>query len=180
MRHTIHKLFLAWNFEKEEKWLNEMSAKGLQLVDVGFCRYTFEEGDQGEYNYRIELLENLPSHGESISYIRFLEDTGVKHIGSYLRWVYFRKKVTDGEFDLYSDLDSRISHYRRISWLIGILGAFNAVIVPVNLLPVINGTGRPPSYVFLLNLFVAILSLYGCVQNERKVHRLKKEKIIHE
>lgn len=180
MRHTIHKLFWAWNFEKEEKWLNEMSAKGLQLVDVGLGRYTFDEGDRGEYHYRIELLENPPNHAESISYIRFLEDAGVKHIGSFLRWVYFRKNAADGEFNLYSDLDSRIRHYRRISWLTGILGVLNAFLVPVNMLPVINGTGRSPSYVFLLNLFVAIVCLYGCFQIERKVHKLKKEKLIHE
>ena len=33
MRKVIRKWFWAWNFEKEEEWLNEMSAKGLALVD---------------------------------------------------------------------------------------------------------------------------------------------------
>ena len=36
MRKVIHKWFAAWNFDKEERWLNEMAAKGLGLVSVGF------------------------------------------------------------------------------------------------------------------------------------------------
>ena len=35
MRQTIHKWF--WDFEKEEKRLNEMAAKGLSLVSVCIC-----------------------------------------------------------------------------------------------------------------------------------------------
>ena len=62
MRHSIMKLFM--DYEKEEKWLNDMSAKGLQLVHYSFPRYTFEEGEPGEYTYRIQLLENIPSHLE--------------------------------------------------------------------------------------------------------------------
>ncbi len=41
MKHIIHKWFWAWDFDKEEKWLNEMSAKGLNLTGVSFCRYVF-------------------------------------------------------------------------------------------------------------------------------------------
>ena len=41
MRQTIHKLFWAWEFDKEEKWLNEMAARGLCLVSIGFCKYEF-------------------------------------------------------------------------------------------------------------------------------------------
>ena len=48
MKKTVHKLFWAWEFDREEKWLNDMSAKGLQLTDVGFCRYVFETGTPGE------------------------------------------------------------------------------------------------------------------------------------
>jgi hypothetical protein len=108
MRHTARKVFFAWSYEQEEKWLNQMSAKGLQLVSVGFCKYVFEDGAPGEYNYRLELLENLPSHPESIAYIRFLEEAGIEQIGTYFRWVYFRRKATDGAFDLYWNHASNI------------------------------------------------------------------------
>ena len=99
MRKTVRKWFWVWDFDKEEQWLNEMAAKGLALVGTGFCRYDFEECVPGEYQVRLELLENQLQDAESQQYIRFLEETGVEQVGNYFRWVYFRKKTADGAFD---------------------------------------------------------------------------------
>lgn len=121
MQKTIYKVFWAWNYEKEEKWLNEMSAKGFQLVRVGICKYVFEEAARGEYVYKLELLENMPSHIESVKYIQFLEETGVEYMGSLNRWVYFRKKKSEGAFELYSDIGSRQKHNQRIIALLGVI-----------------------------------------------------------
>jgi hypothetical protein len=112
MKTIVRKAY--WSYEKEEKWLNEMSAKGLALTDYSWCRYVFSDSQPGEYTYRIELFEHLPSHPDSQKYLHFMEENGVEHIASYLRWVYFRKKACDGVFNIYSDLESRIKHYQRI------------------------------------------------------------------
>lgn len=47
MKQVIRKLFI--NFEKEEKWINNIAAKGLNFIDYSFSRYLFEEGTPGEY-----------------------------------------------------------------------------------------------------------------------------------
>ena len=39
-RKTIHKVYLAWDFKKEELWLNEMAAEGWALEHAAFCSYT--------------------------------------------------------------------------------------------------------------------------------------------
>ena len=65
MRQTIRKWFWVWEFEKEEKWLNDMAVKGLSLVSVGFCRYEFEDSMPGEYRVRLLLLDKMPHHPES-------------------------------------------------------------------------------------------------------------------
>lgn len=114
MRHTIKKLFWAWDFDKEEKWLAECAAKGLALVSVGYCRYDFEECTPGAYHVRLELLDNPPSHPESMQYLKFLEETGAEHVGSYMRWVYLRRPAEYGPFDLFSDNASRVRHLGRI------------------------------------------------------------------
>ncbi len=114
MRHVVYKCFTIGAYEKEEKWLNEMSARGLHLIAASAIRYEFEEGVRGEYVYRLELLEYLPSHPESAAYLRFLEETGVEQVASYLRWVYLRRKAGEGEFEIYSDLDSKIAHCKRV------------------------------------------------------------------
>jgi len=44
-----------------------------------------------------------------------MEEKGVEKVDTYRTWVYFRKKAVDGDFQIYSDLDSRIKHYKRVS-----------------------------------------------------------------
>jgi len=121
MRHIVYKMFSLGGFENEEKWLNEMSAKGMQLVKIGFWRYEFEQGTPNEYVYRLEFLDRLPLNAESVEYLKFMEETGVEHIASYMRWVYFRKKAIDGPFELFSEISSKIKHYKRINHLLNVL-----------------------------------------------------------
>jgi hypothetical protein len=176
MKKTIHKWFWLWDFEKEEAWLNEMSANGLHLCAVGFCKYTFEEGAPGEYIIRLEMLDKLPGHTESKQYIRFIEETGAEVIGSLFRWVYFRKKTVGEGFDLFSDTDSRIKHLDRILFLIGILCFLN----------LFNGINNL-RYGFSASRIISILcffvfGLFGCglVRVWLKRRKLKKEKVLHE
>lgn len=117
-RKVVHKVFWAWGFEREERWLNDMAACGWNLVDTTGVRYVFEQGTPGEYRYKLELLENLPSTAESERYLRFMEDAGIQQVAACGRWVYFRRRAEDGPFDLFSDLDSRIAHLRRIRTLL--------------------------------------------------------------
>jgi hypothetical protein len=183
MKHIIRRVFI--DYEKEEKWLNQMAAKGLALTDYSWCRYVFEETPPGEYTYRLELLENLTILPESRKYIEFLEETGVEQVASYMRWVYFRKKTKDGPFDLYSDLDSKLDHYKRVFQLwfvltmaelaIGlsntILGISEMMRGEVN----INGwMGLPLLALGLFLLFGLVLPLH------RKMKWLKAEKEIME
>lgn len=133
MIHVVRKLY--WDFEKEEQWLNEMSAKGMALTHYSWRKYTFAETANREYLYRIELLDYVPTHPESIAYIRFLEESGIECFCTYGRWIYLRKKSSEGAFDLYTDLKSRIKHYKRIHtlwvsimWLEFIIGLANILI----------------------------------------------------
>lgn len=180
MRHIKYKIFFAWDYEKEEKWLNEMSEKGLQLVHAGICKYIFEENSKDRFVYRLELLNNLPSHFESISYIRFLKETGVEYMGSLHRWVYFRKNITNGEFELYSDIDSKIKHYNRIILLL----------LAVTLINIINAYNLLNHYLeskifiqLILSILVfLLLSLLGTgiYKALKQILKLKKDKYVRE
>ena len=43
-----------------------------------------------------------------------MEDSGVEVVSQWYRWVYMRKKASDGPFEMYTDTDSKIAQYRRI------------------------------------------------------------------
>lgn len=185
MRYTVHKLFWAWEFDKEENWLNEMSAKGLQLVGVGIFRYIFEEGTPGEYCFRIELLEKHPEHALARRYIGFLEETGVEYIGNVLRWGYFRKKASKGPFDLFSDLDSRIKHLGKILALMTpalifefIIGAYNVWLYAG--LSIANRRFYGNLISGSLCLILGLMIGYGVLKIQKKRRALIKERALHE
>lgn len=119
MKQIIHKTFWLWEYDKEEAWLNEMSRKGLQLTQVGLFRYVFEKDPSHCYYYRLEMLNRFDG-----DYIPFLEGTGIEYLCRLKNWAYFRKDTAQGEFQLYSDVDSKLHHLNRILVLILALLAF--------------------------------------------------------
>ncbi|KGE16363.1 DUF2812 domain-containing protein [Paenibacillus wynnii] len=188
MKYVKYKVFSIGAYEKEEQWLNEMSAKGMHLTDIGFCRYVFEKGTPGEYIYRLQMLENIPTHPQSVDYIRFVEDTGAEQVGSILRWVYFRKKAANGPFDLYSDLDSRLKHYRSINAICNVIIPIEFIIGALNIFIInVNVPGELPNIIYrtnmLLGLFCIGLGIWVIFISRsirKKIKILKKESTIRE
>lgn len=180
MRKTIRKLFWVWDFDKEEAWLNEMAAKGLALVSVGFCRYDFEESLPGEYGVRLELLSNRGDHPESVKYIEFLEETGAEHVGTFKRWVYLRKKKADGEFELFSDRDSRIRHLRKIIRFVVPLSAVCLIIGAVNVVGAFTGGTLYNGVVGAIDVLMGAFAAIGCLKLRKKEKRLKSEQYLYE
>lgn len=179
MRKIVHKFFGIWDYDKEEKWLCEMAAKGLGLIAVGFCRYEFEDCEPGAYQYRLEYLKERPNQPESVKYLEFLEETGVEQVGSYLNWVYLRKKTADGDFELFSDRSSQIAHLNRINHLALVIillnlfvGIYNLVICIV-LHSSVNAIG-------LINLALALLVSRLSLRLFKAKKKLKKEQQLFE
>ena len=181
MKKIIRKWFWVWDFDNEEKWLNEMSAKGLQLCDVGYCKYTFEDGEPNQYTYRLEMLDYSPASPKGIDYIKFVEDTGAEKIGSMLKWVYFRKKSSDTPFNLFSDISSRVAHLKRILFLIGLFSGINIFNGITQLhfwfLPDSSGTNLFPA---ILCLTVGLWLGYGFIHIFRKKRKLEKERVLYD
>lgn len=150
MNHVKFKVFFAWQHEKEERWLNKMSKQGLELIGVGFCRYIFKENKEEEFEYKLEFMNDLPSNYKSHEYIRFLEETGIEFVGSFFRWAYFKKKSSEVPFEIFSDIESRVSHYKRIRLLL--IG-----ITPLNIANSINILSRYFDYGSLKFLGMGIL-----------------------
>ena len=180
MKKTVHKWFWIWEFEKEEKWLAKMSAQGWHLTSVGYCRYEFEQGTPNEYAVRLEMLNEQPSSAGSQQYIRFVEETGAEYIGHVLKWVYFRKKTSKGGFDLYSDIDSRIRHLKRILALLVPLCLFNGANAVNQLLQLASSGSSAFIFTAILCFGVTGLLLYGILRLSAMKKRLEKERLLHE
>lgn len=180
MRKTIRKVFFIWDWEEEERWLNEMAAEGWNLVQVGFCRYAFEKGEPCTYQYRLEALNSHAKTQESQEYIRFVKESGVEFIGSYLFWAYFRRKAEDAPFESFSDLKSKVKHIRRFAHIplvlipVLTLNIFNSINIMERGLPLLGGV--------LLGFSAVMLGMccYGAVKIRNKVKQLEAESDIFE
>ena len=180
MRRTIRKLFWAWDFDKEQAWLNEMAAKGLAMVSYGFCRYEFEETDPGEYRIALELLPHNPNHPESERYLRFLEETGVEMVGSWMRWIYVRRKADGGEFELLSDRKSKVEHLIRIIILVGAVGGLNLYAGLYNFFIWTRFHEAISVFAFCISFALGLLATFGAVRLGVKAYRIAKEREIYE
>lgn len=112
MNKYVYRLF--YDFEKEERWLNQMAARGWMMRSFVMGVYHFSKSAPGEYIYRIELLPRRVKAAESQVYLQFLEESGIEVVATWIRWVYYRRKASEGAFDIYSDIESRMAHYKRV------------------------------------------------------------------
>ncbi len=165
-RRTIRKWYWVWDFEKEENWLNDMAMNGWVLESVSFCNYHFVKCEPGEYSVRLEM------HPYDEAYVQFMQDTGAEFVGRMMMWIYFRKKVADGEFDLFSDIDSKISHLDKIGKMLTALGGANLAIGIANSLS--------PARIGWINLLCATLLMYSLGRIHGKKEALEKERLVHE
>ena len=165
-RITERKWFWVWEFEKEERWLNEKALQGWALADVGFCRYTFERCEPGEYTIRLEM------HQADQAYISFMEETGADYLGRMMAWIYFRRRTEDGPFDIFSDIDSRIDHLDRIGRMLKIIGLANLLIGSMNIISY--------SRMGVVNLLCATLLMYALGRIQGKKEALEKDRLLRE
>ncbi len=117
MEKTVRKKFFIWEYEKEEKWLNEMSAEGWQLVHASLFKYKFEQGEPNEYEYKLELLDKDTKSKESKAYMDFLQETNVELVGEVSSWIYLRKRKTEGGFEDDNRSVAKVTHSVKIGEL---------------------------------------------------------------
>ena len=163
---TMHKWYWVWEFEKEDDWLNDMALNGWVLDSVGFCTYRFVRCEPGEYSVHTEM------HPADEGYVDFMRETGAEYVGRMMMWMYFRKKTADGHFDLFSDIDSRISHLDKIGKMLSIVGGANLLIGLAN-------TFSPARFGWI-NLLCATLLMYALGRIHGKKEALERERMLHE
>lgn len=162
-RKTIHRWIWVWDFEKEERWLNEMAMEGWVLGSVDFCTYHFIKCEPGQYIIRMELV---PSNKD---YLDFIQDIGAECIGRMVKWCYFRRAVEMGPFDLLVGIDAKIDHLERISKMLRVVCLANIAL---------GVSGRHAASI--ANLLCAALLSYALGRIHGKKEHLEAERIIHE
>ncbi len=166
---TKFRWFWAWNDEKEEAWLREMSQIGWHLSTVGIPGfYNFEQGFAKDYVYRLDYISNRKDYA---NYLQLFTDTGWDHLGEMSGWQYFRKESINGEnLEIYSDNESKANKYQRILLLL-------VIILPllINGLMIVSRRSGI-SHVFGIIFFGFILIyIYSIIRILIRIGKLKKK-----
>lgn len=112
----MKKFKIFWDFEAEERYLNEMAAKGHILKkysELGF--YHFIDGEPQNLNYKIDY-RILKSGREFQNYITLFEDAGWKHIYG-MQWSgsqYFLPINEEAGTEIFSDSISAATRYKTL------------------------------------------------------------------
>ncbi len=176
-------------FAKEEPWINEMAAKGANLVKPGTLFATFEDGQPGEWVYCIHVLADGAKTRKGREYLDFLRSTGLEVVWAGGQVAYLRRPAEAGAIELMSDRNSQVSYLRRlISWWAGEIAVVlsTLVITIPSLLPAGQVTEKPVLDVLFLSALVAAALGVGVVNAFRlarlasRVRALERERAVQE
>jgi len=166
---TKFRWFWAWDDEKEEEWLREMSLKGWHLTSVGIPTiYKFEQGFEKDYVYRLDYIRDRKDYS---NYLQLFNDSGWDHIGEMSGWQYFRKEALNGEdLEIYSDNESKASKYQRILLLL-------VIILPLlmNGLLILSRRNEINDVIGVIYLAVFFIYIFGMTKILIRVSKLKKK-----
>ena len=162
----VRKWFWVWEHEKEELWLNEMALSGWVLEKVGFGVFWFRPCQGGEYTLRLEMRV------KNEDYVNFMNEIGAEYVGRVASWLYFRRRSELGDFRIFSDLDSRIGHLKKIAATLKGVGLANLVLGLVNSIGADN--------LGWINLLAAMLLMYALGRIHGQLDAMEKEKILTE
>lgn len=167
------KFRLYYDKDKETTWINEMAAQGYALT--GYCMgfYKFEECEPGKYTYQIDFGDKMFSVDNN--YREFMAENNIEIVSLWGYWIILRKLASDGEFELYTDVDSSIEHYTKILKMFKIVTIIELICFMVEVLGAMNGAGIGFFGMLLIGAIV-IVCMRATLSTKRKIAELKERK----
>ncbi|MCA9989732.1 MAG: DUF2812 domain-containing protein [Anaerolineales bacterium] len=157
--------FWAWDDEKEEAWLRQMSQKGWHFLTVAAPgSYTFEQGEPADYVYRLDYFINRK---EMASYLQLFQDAGWDYMGEMGGWQYFRQEAIKGEApEIYTDNASKAQKYQRLILFLVILFPIYFSTTTLVTRDATNG------FIQVVGILMAVLMLVYIYAMVRLLHRI--------
>lgn len=167
MKKVKYRFFL--DYDKEEKWINEMAEKGWHLEKFASIRFVFKKDELGKYIYRNEFIGGL-SKKEKEDYFELLKDSGVTIVHECFCWVYLKKPKAEGDFELYTDTSSKIDYFNRILNIFFVLYLLNIAFAAFNI------SFSFKSEMKYVNIITALINLFAMVILFISMFKINKQK----
>ncbi|MGM9741597.1 MAG: DUF2812 domain-containing protein [Candidatus Cryptobacteroides sp.] len=138
------KIVFNWfiDFDKEERWLNEMSRQGWCLWHADVYFYRFKRSEPGEFIFQIDFDEDYINKSNE-DYVNFRSSCGDIFVHECDSKIYWKRKAADGPFDNNDNVTAKLrlaykAFNLQFKSLTGIIytGAVGILLLPIlKLLP---------------------------------------------
>lgn len=125
--------------DEETKWMNRMAEDGWALKRFFAGFYSFEKCEKGKWVYQIDFGNRAGYVSDE--YRELMSDLGIEIVVLWGFWIILRKHAEDGAFELYTDVESMIGHYRKIRRMFIVVIIVELICLMVELMAGITGTG---------------------------------------
>ena len=168
------KFKLYFDKDKETQWLNEMSQKGWAMTGFFAGLYRFEPCEKGKYTYQIDFGNEFFSVSDD--YREFMSDSDIEIIQSWGFWVFLRKLSSEGEFQLYTDVDSQIEHYKKIRNMFKAVTVIELICLFIELFSA-SMTNSPLLWSFVFLILAIIIAFFNITNRTNDIiHELTERK----
>lgn len=167
------KFRLYWDKDAETKWLNEMAQQGWAMTSFFAGFYTFEECAKGKWSYQIDFGEKFFRCTED--YRDFMREAGIEILQNWGYWIILRKPADEGEFQLYTDVESSIEHYTKILRMFKVAGILEIICFFLELWGALNGVQIAWVYAFII-LALGVVIINACVKTKNTIRELEARK----
>lgn len=167
------KFRLYFDKDAEVKWLNEMAANGWAMEHFFAGFYSFDKCAYGKYTYQIDIGNSFFSVNDE--YREIMRDAGIEIVQIWGFWIVLRRLASEGNFELYTDIESSIEHYSKIRKLFKIVTVIELILLWIELMITMieqNPYGIP--FIFLLSTFVIVLARMAIITTN-KINDLKEK-----
>ena len=159
--------------DKETTWINEMANKGYALKSFCAGFYNFEKCEPGEYVYQIDFGSKMFSVTDD--YREFMAENNIEIVCLWGYWIILRKRANEGEFVLYTDVDSSIEHYTKILKMFKAVSIIELICFFIETLAAMNGAAIGVFGMFLIGA-IAIAMMRATLSTKRTINELKERK----
>jgi hypothetical protein len=172
------KWFWAWQDDREETWLGEMSRQGLHLQHPGaFGQYTFVQGEPHEYAYRLDFVTSARKNPD---YYQLFQDAGWEHVGELGGWQYWRKEVQDGKVpEIFTDNTSKIQKYQRlIGFMVIFFPIYVVLLTNYNNRAILKSSGLFSTLygiLFFVFFVVVLILVFAMIKIMQRISSLKRK-----
>ena len=103
------KISINWfvDFDKEEKWLNDMAKEGWAFWHTNGIIYRFKQCKPGEFIYQIDFDEDKSKQGVG-DYVVFRKSCGDQFVHQWKRKIYWKRETASGPFEAENNVAAKL------------------------------------------------------------------------